>query len=522
MDVSPASPIQPDGAVTMTVTFEIVPGREQRFEHALRDIRGEVSTAPGFLELQIIRPRLGGNDYQAILRFDRLSNLKRWEESPERDTWFSRIEELTERPPRIVKITGTMQERPLTLAVTSLTSFIQTTVSGIGLLLAATALAIIMANSPLSDAYERFWQAHLTIGVEGFGITESLRHWANDGLMALFFFMLGMEIKREVLVGELRLPRQAALPIAAALGGAVVPALCYVAVNLGGDGLSGWGVPMATDTAFSLGILTLLGSRVCPMLLVFLTAFAIVDDILAVMVIAVFYTDTISWGALAVAIALIGVLVVANWAGFRRWPVYAGLGVTVWLAVFQSGIHGTVAGVLVAMTVPARSWINPSVFLERSRELIDEFERARYIAPSILTNEPQQRATQALEELCEQVETPMTHLQHKLNGWVAFGILPLFAFANAGIPLASGFDDALTSPVMWGVVLGLVVGKRSALSSWHGWQCGMASPIDRLLLPGVISSASVCSAASVLRCHCSSRNWPSIPGPCPIRPESVF
>lgn len=375
MDVSPSSPVHLDGAVTMTATFNVVPGQEERFEHALRDIRGEFSDVPGFLGLQISRPPRGENGYQAVLRFDRLSNLKLWEESPERDIWFSRIDELTERPPRIVNITGTMQEQPLALSATSLTSFIQTSVSGIGLLLAATALAIIMANSPLSDAYERFWQAHLTIGFEGFGITESLRHWVNDGLMALFFFMLGMEIKREVLVGELRLPRQAALPIAAALGGAVVPALCYVAVNLGGDSLSGWGVPMATDTAFSLGILTLLGSRVRPMLLVFLTAFAIVDDILAVMVIAVFYTDTISWGALGIAIALIGVLVLANRAGFRRWPVYASLGLAVWLAIFESGIHGTVAGVLVAMTVPARSWINPSVFLERSRDLIDEFER---------------------------------------------------------------------------------------------------------------------------------------------------
>ncbi len=310
-----------------------------------------------------------------------------------------------------------------------------------------------------------------------------MRHWVNDGLMALFFFIVGLEIKREVLVGEMRFPRQAALPIAAAIGGIVVPALVYAAFTFGEAGSSGWAIPMSTDTAFSLGMLALLSSRVRPLLLVFLTAFAIVDDIVAVLVIALFYTEQISWPALGIAAALLGALAVANRAGFHRWPVYAVVGLAVWLAVFESGVHAAVAGVLVAMTVPARSWINPSEFLVRGRRLMDDFERACNIAPSILSNEPQQQATQGLERLCEDVETPMTHFQHWLNPWVAFGILPIFALANGGIPLIEGLGDALGSPITWGVVAGLVLGKPVGivLFAWLAVRTGIA------LLPGAIA-----------------------------------
>jgi NhaA family Na+:H+ antiporter len=230
-------------------------------------------------------------------------------------------------------------------------------------------------------------------------------------------------------------------------------------------------------------MLALLGSRVRPLLLVFLTAFAIVDDIVAVLVIALFYTEEISWVALGIAAALLGVLTVANRAGFHRWPIYAVIGLAVWLAIFESGVHAAVAGVLVAMTVPARSWINPSEFLVRGRRLMDDFERACYAAPTILSNEPQQQATQSLERLCEEVETPMTHFQHRLNPWVAFGILPIFALANGGIPLREGLGEALGSPVTWGVVAGLVVGKPIGIVifAWLAVRTGVA------LLPGAIA-----------------------------------
>jgi NhaA family Na+:H+ antiporter len=417
------------------------------------------------------------------MRFDHESNLRRWMESDERKEWTARGEELAEVPPRAANITGTFQEQPLVLALTPLQHYVRTSISGIGLLLLGTAVALAMANSPLSDTYARFWGTELTVGVGEYGITETLQHWVNDALMALFFFIVGLEIKREVLVGELRYPRQAALPIAAAFGGAIFPALFYLLINVGGDATHGWGVPIGTDTAFSLGIISLLGARVRPQLLVFLTAFAIIDDILAVLVIAVFYTDSINWGSLAAAAGLLLLLVVANRAGFHRWPVYAIIGLGVWLAIFDSGIHGTIAGVLVAMVVPARSWINPSEFLVRSRKLIDDFERACFASRSMLSNEPQQHATQSLARLTEQVETPLTHFEYRLNPLVSLIILPLFAFANAGIPLREGFGDAIGSTVTWGVIAGLVVGKPLGITlvAWLAVRTGIA------LLPGAIA-----------------------------------
>ena len=465
-----------DPPVTVSVTLRVRPGEEAIFERFLQGITAAASRFPGYLGAHTVRPRRGDHHYRVVLRFDRESNLRRWLESEERQAWYARAGHLIEAPPRLENITGTAQERRLALALAPLGGFVRTSISGIGLLLLGTVVALVLANSPLSDAYTRFWETELTIGTEAFGITTSLRRWINDGLMALFFFIVGMEIKREFLVGDLRAPRQAALPIAAALGGAVVPALVYLMFNLGGEEARGWGVPIATDTAFSLGVITLLGSRASPILLVFLTAFAIVDDILAVMVIAVFYTESISWPAIGVAVALLGILIVANAAGVHRWPLYAFLGLGVWVAVYESGVHGTIAGVLVAMTVPARSLINPSEFLVRARQALEAFETACFATASMLSNEPQQRATQALEQLCEDVETPMTHLQHRLNPWVAFGILPLFALANAGIPLLSGLDQTLTSPVTWGVVTGLVIGKPVGITlfTWLAVRLGIA------------------------------------------------
>ena len=471
-----------DAEITISTFIRVRPGREQDFEDFLRGFNETAATFPGYIGARLFRPARGSNRYRIVLRFDSERNLRRWTESEERRLWTERGEEFTEAPPWSANITGTAQASPLALARTPLNDYVQSNVSGIGLLLLGAGLALVFANSPLSDSYANFWNTELTVGVERFAITESLRTWVNDGLMALFFFIVGLEIKREILVGELRYPRQAALPIAAAVGGAIGPALVYSLLVLGGNGTEGWGIPIGTDTAFSLGIISLLGSRVRPQLLVFLTAFAIIDDILAVMVIAIFYTDQITWSAVAAAGVLLLVLIVANRAGLQRWPVYAILGVGLWLAVFESGVHGTLAGVLVAMVVPARAWINPSEFLARGRRLMDDFERACYTTINMLTNEPQQHATQSLARLTEQVEAPLTHFLHRLNPWVAYGVVPLFAFANAGIPIVDGFSDALGSAVTWGVIAGLIVGKPLGITlfAWLAVRTGIA------LLPGSI------------------------------------
>jgi NhaA family Na+:H+ antiporter len=473
---TPASASSSSG-VTFSVTKVVRPGQQAAFEKILNDLGPKMEKAPGFVSRRVFGPVRNNRTYRLVVTFDSDESLQQWLTSETRQEWLAEIEPLVEAETPLANISGTAQERQLALALTPLESFVSTSVSGIGLLLLGTALALVAANSPLSEIYEHFWETDFTIGViDGVGVTTSLRHWVNDGLMALFFFIVGLEIKREVLVGEMRSPRQAALPISAAVGGALIPALIFFAINFGGPAAHGWGIPMGTDTAFSLGVVSLLGTRVRPLLLVFLTAFAIVDDILAVLVIAVFYTAEISWIWLGVAVLLLIGLGVANFAGFHGWPIYAFVGLIVWYAIYNSGVHATLAGVLVAMTVPARSWINPSEFLIRARRAIEDFEAACYMAPSILSNEPQQQATQQLEKLCEDVETPMTHLQHRLNPWVAYGILPIFAFANAGIPLLHGLGEALTSRETWGVIAGLVIGKPLGivLFSWLAVRIGIA------------------------------------------------
>jgi NhaA family Na+:H+ antiporter len=213
-----------------------------------------------------------------------------------------------------------------------------------------------------------------------------------------------------------------------------------------------------------------------PVLLVFLTAATIVDDILAVGVIAIFYTDELNLRAGGVAIGLLSLLLLANRAGFHRWPTYAVLGLGVWLAVFQSGVHGTIAGVLLAMVIPARSWINPAEFLRRSRALLDDFERWGTRPGSVLSNNHQQHTIERLERVCEEAETPMTHLEHGLSPWVSFVVLPIFAFANAGIPLTSGLGDAFGSAITWGVIAGLVIGKAGGITllTWLAVKTGIA------------------------------------------------
>jgi Na+:H+ antiporter, NhaA family len=348
--------------------------------------------------------------------------------------------------------------------------------SGGILLIIATVVALVWANSPLGESYAALWHTKLTVGVGDFSISKDLTHWINDGLMAVFFFVVGLEIKREVLVGELSSARNAALPVAAAVGGAVVPALIYLAINAGTEGSRGWGIPMATDIAFALGVLALLGERAPVALKVFLTALAIVDDIVAVLVIALFYTSEISWGALGAGAVFLAALVVANLLGVGRTLVYAVLGAGLWLCFLLSGVHATIAGVLLAFTVPAVSFIDPGAFLERGRYVLDRFERAGEKGENVLANEERQAALHALNHAAYKLEPPLHELEHALHPWVVFAIMPLFALANAGVPLGGGVVEALTSPVALGIVLGLVVGKQLGITlfAWLAVRSGLS------------------------------------------------
>ena len=355
--------------------------------------------------------------------------------------------------------------------------FARTESSGGIVLLACTALALGWANSPWAESYHHLWEVPLTIGFSGYGLTLSLHHWINDGLMAVFFFLVGLEIKREMLVGELASPRQAALPIAGALGGMLVPAGIYAALNVGGPGAPGWGIPMATDIAFALGVVALLGPRVPLGLKVFLAALAIVDDIGAVLVIAFFYTAALSWSALAAGAVLLVALIVCNIAGVRRPAAYALLGVALWASFLASGIHATIAGVVLAMTIPSRTRINEDEFLARGRRLLDDFERSCSPATTVLTNANQQHAIQELELACEEAQSPLLRLEHGLHGIVAFGIMPLFALANAGVHFGGDLFAGLAWPITAGTILGLVAGKPIGITlfAWLATRIGVAA-----------------------------------------------
>lgn len=344
---------------------------------------------------------------------------------------------------------------PVALVLGPMQRFIRQEQTGGILLLAATVVALVLANSPLAGAYHAVLETEAGVAVGPYELRETVEHWVNDGLMAIFFFLVGLEIKREFLVGELASPRAAALPIIAAFGGAIVPALIYLAINGGGPG---WGVPMATDIAFALGCLALLGDRVPFGLKVFLTAVAIVDDLIAIVVIALFYSGSLNVGALQVGFLVLAVLLLLNVLGFRQMTLYVVLGAVVWLAFLKSGVHATIAGVLVALTVPARFRIDAPTFLARARGLLQQFEQPGDQPSRMLTDAAQHSAVTELEDTCEQVLSPLQRMEHNLHPWVSLLIMPVFALANAGVSLAGGVD-AGGLPVVIGIVLGLTLGK---------------------------------------------------------------
>jgi Na+:H+ antiporter, NhaA family len=348
--------------------------------------------------------------------------------------------------------------RPISQIMTPFLRFAKLEASGAILLLGCTVIALTWANSPWEDLYHRIWQVPVGVGLGRYSMSESLSHWINDGLMAIFFFFVGLEIKREVLVGELSSFKQAAFPFGAALGGALVPALLFIVLNRGTEAQRGWGIPMATDIAFTLGTLALLGNRVPPALKVFVAALAIVDDMFAVLVIAVFFTSSISIGWLVASLLALGVSLVANRLGVRSPIVYATIGVFVWIAMLRSGVHATIAGILLALTIPARTYLSPSEFLKRTRPLLDRFQRTTQSDLDLLTSEEQQTVIHELERGCAAVQPPLHRMEQALQPWVSFVIMPVFALANAGVRIEGGFH-ALTKPVFLGVFLGLFFGK---------------------------------------------------------------
>jgi Na+:H+ antiporter, NhaA family len=293
------------------------------------------------------------------------------------------------------------------------------------LLFICTVIALILANSSLSQTYFSLLNSEFSLGFERVALKETILHWINDGLMCLFFFVVGLEIKRELLIGELAGIKRAMLPVIAALGGMIVPAGIYILLNNGTESLSGWGIPMATDIAFSLGVLTIMGSRLPNQLKIFLTAFAIVDDLGAVLVIAFFYGANIHWFFLFASMFIFLLLLIANFIGIRNLLHYTVLGILLWFTVLESGVHATIAGVLLAMTIPAR--INNN--LEK---------------------------------------TPLQRFEHKLHPWVTYAVMPVFALANAGVSVEGNSNSLLGAPVVLGIVLGLVIGKQFGITlfSW--------------------------------------------------------
>ena len=338
--------------------------------------------------------------------------------------------------------------------------FIATEASGGLVLLGCAIVALVWSNSPLAHSYFELWELTLTVGVGAATLSKSLHHWINDGLMVIFFLLVGLEIKRELFAGELSSLKQAALPIAGAVGGMIVPAAIYVALNAGTPGARGWAIPMATDIAFALGVVTLLGNRVPLGMRVFLAALAIVDDIGAVLVIALFYTADLSVASLGAAALILVVLMFGNRAGVRHAMFYGGLGVVLWLCVLASGIHATIAGVLLAATIPARTRIDEDTFVEDASAALRDFSNAGSpTARSVLSNPAQQEALHQLERSIDGVQSPLLRFEHRLHGVVAFVIMPLFALANAGVRLSGDVLSGLSWGVVFGILLGLVAGK---------------------------------------------------------------
>ncbi len=359
--------------------------------------------------------------------------------------------------------------------------FMQVQASSGILLLAMAVIALVWANSPWADSYEQLWETPLSIALGSWSMERSLHFWINDLLMAIFFLVVGLEVKRELVEGALSNIKRAALPLAAAVGGMLVPAILYGTLNAGGPGASGWGVPMATDIAFAVGILTLLGDRVPATLRVVLLALAIIDDIGAILVIALFYSSGIDLSALWWIGGAIFTTLGLHWMGIRPGLIFVFPGIVLWGGMLQLGVHPTIAGVIVGLMTPVRPWYGKEGFLRAAQKALDDFKSkvARPDHDDHELEEPLRRLARARNEAL----SPAKRIETWLHPWVAFGIMPLFALANAGVNLGGvELSDGTGLTVFLGITLGLVVGKPLGILgvSWISVRLGWS-----VLPPGV-------------------------------------
>ncbi len=334
-----------------------------------------------------------------------------------------------------------------------------------GLVLAfATLLALFLANSPWNEAYKHFFHTEIGFSIGSWRVYHSLHHWINDGLMAIFFFVVGLEIKREFLTGELSSVKNAILPILAAIGGMIVPALIYTSINYGKIGQNGWGIPMATDIAFAISAMVLLGKRVPKSLFTFLVALAIVDDLGAVLVIALFYTSDLNLLALLYSMLFFGGMLLLNLFGVRNFTSYFLLSLGMWFFMLDSGIHATIAGVLAALAIPSKPEKNPLEFSKETKKLLEEFERYP-IATDLTLHERHKAILQNIKDKINSITSPAARLEHSLHLPVSLLIIPIFALANAGITVDFGsLTELLQTPIALGVIAGLLIGKTVGIA----------------------------------------------------------
>jgi Na+:H+ antiporter, NhaA family len=367
-------------------------------------------------------------------------------------------------------------EKAFDKVLSPLEDFIHRQTTSAILLMLCAVMALCLANSRWDEAYHHLLEMSFTIGFENILLSMSLHHWINDGLMAIFFFVVGLELKREILVGELADPKQALLPIIAAIGGMLMPAVIYMAFNPQGHTFNGWGIPMATDIAFALGTLALLGNRIPKSLLTFLVALAIVDDLGAVIVIALFYTESLDLTALAAVFLLLGCLISLNLGGIRYPLPYLIFGMFLWLAMLKSGVHATLAGIFLAFSIPMRPKYDPHRFLFHATNMVTQIKEAYNKEKNIIKNDEMRSRLTALSDGVNLVQAPAQVLEHKMHLPSAYLIIPIFSLANAGIPLDwTSLGSSIMNPVSFGIIAGLIVGKLIGVAgfTWVAVRLGL-------------------------------------------------